>query len=93
MLRSTDSTRCLALIAPPVGQNPPRGGSLLPAGGESEQVIRPIAGRLAQDFWRHAEAWRRQGRAVVVVTHLLTELHRADQVLELRKPTEAGQRG
>ena len=36
------------------------------------------------DFWHHAGAWRRQGRAVVVVTHLLTELDRADQVLELR---------
>src|SRR5262249_38571877 len=28
------------------------------------------------DFWHHAGAWRRQGRAVVVVTHLLTELDR-----------------
>ena len=37
------------------------------------------------DFWHHARAWRRQGRAVVVVTHLLTELDRADQVLELRQ--------
>jgi len=37
------------------------------------------------DFWHHAGAWRRQGRAVVVVTHLLTELDRADQVLELRQ--------
>jgi ABC-type multidrug transport system ATPase subunit len=43
------------------------------------------------DFWHHAEAWRRQGRAVVVVTHLLTELDRADQVLELPKPAEDGQ--
>ena len=42
------------------------------------------------DFWHHAEAWRRQGRAVVVVTHLLTELHRADQVLELRRPAGSG---
>jgi len=37
------------------------------------------------DFWHHAGAWRRQGRAVVVVTHLLTELDRADQVLELHQ--------
>jgi ABC-type multidrug transport system ATPase subunit len=43
------------------------------------------------DFWRHAEAWRRQGRAVVVVTHLLTETGRADQVLELPKPAQGGQ--
>ena len=44
------------------------------------------------DFWRHADAWRRQGRAIVIVTHLLTELHRADQVLELRNLTQGGQR-
>jgi ABC-2 type transport system ATP-binding protein len=42
------------------------------------------------DFWHHADAWRRQGRAVVVVTHLLTELYRADQVLELRNLAEGG---
>lgn len=44
------------------------------------------------DFWDHAQAWRRQGRAVVIVTHLLTELDRADQVLELPKPAEGGPR-
>jgi ABC-type multidrug transport system ATPase subunit len=43
------------------------------------------------DFWRHADAWRRQGRAVVVVTHLLTESDRADRVLKLPKPAEGGQ--
>src|SRR5215469_13575972 len=42
------------------------------------------------DFWRHAEAWRRQGKAVVVVTHLLTEPGRADHVLELPKPAHGG---
>ena len=42
------------------------------------------------DFWHHAGAWRRQGRAVVVVTHLLTELDRADQVLELRNLARGG---
>src|SRR5260370_916823 len=35
------------------------------------------------DFWRHADAWRADGKAVVVVTHLLTEQHRADRVIEL----------
>jgi ABC-type multidrug transport system ATPase subunit len=43
------------------------------------------------DFWHHAEAWRSQGKAVVVVTHLLTEPGRADQVLELPKPAQGGQ--
>ena len=43
------------------------------------------------DFWHHADAWRRQGKAVVVVTHLLTELDRADQVLELPNPSQGGQ--
>jgi len=42
------------------------------------------------DFWRHVGAWRRQGRAVVVVTHLLTELDRADQVLQLRNLAQGG---
>ena len=42
------------------------------------------------DFWHHASAWRRQERAVVVVTHLLTELHRADQVLELHNLAQGG---
>ena len=42
------------------------------------------------DFWHHAEAWRSQGKAVVVVTHLLTEPGRADQVLELPGPAEGG---
>jgi ABC-type multidrug transport system ATPase subunit len=45
------------------------------------------------DFWHHAEIWHAQGRAVVVVTHLLTELHRADQVIELRRPAGSGRRG
>jgi len=44
------------------------------------------------DFWRHADTWRRQGRAVVVVTHLLTELDRADQILELRNLAQGGPR-
>lgn len=44
------------------------------------------------DFWQHAEAWRRQGKAVVIVTHLLTELDRADQVVELGSPDQGGQR-
>lgn len=37
------------------------------------------------DFWRHSEAWRAEGRAVVVVTHLLTDVHRVDQAVELRR--------
>lgn len=36
------------------------------------------------DFWAHVDRWRAEGRAVVIVTHLLTELHRADRVLEVR---------
>ena len=34
-------------------------------------------------FWQHVDTWRRAGRAVVIVTHLLTELHRVDRVLDL----------
>ena len=35
------------------------------------------------DFWQHVDAWRHEGRAVVVVTHLLAELQRVDRVVEL----------
>ena len=35
------------------------------------------------NFWDHCETWRAQGRAVVVVTHMLAELSRADRVVEL----------
>jgi ABC-2 type transport system ATP-binding protein len=35
------------------------------------------------DFWALVERWRHEGRAVVVVTHLLTELHRVDRALEV----------
>jgi ABC-2 type transport system ATP-binding protein len=35
------------------------------------------------DFWSHVVAWRDAGRAVVVVTHLLTELDRVDRVVEV----------
>jgi ABC-2 type transport system ATP-binding protein len=35
------------------------------------------------DFWKFVNTWREEGRAVVVVTHLLTELHRVDRVVEL----------
>ena len=36
------------------------------------------------DFWDHVDTWRAEGRAVVVVTHLLTELHRVDRVVEVK---------
>ena len=36
------------------------------------------------DFWAHVDTWRDEGRGVVVVTHLLTELHRVDRVVEVR---------
>ena len=35
------------------------------------------------DFWDLVESWCRQGIAVVVVTHMLRELHRVDLVLDL----------
>lgn len=36
------------------------------------------------DFWSHVDAWRDEGRAVAIVTHLLTELQRVDRVVEVR---------
>jgi len=35
------------------------------------------------DFWTMVGTWRDQGRAVVVVTHMLAELWRVDQVVDL----------
>lgn len=36
------------------------------------------------NFWDHIANWTDSGAAVVVVTHMLAELHRVDRVLELR---------
>jgi ABC-type multidrug transport system ATPase subunit len=35
------------------------------------------------NFWDHCAVWRAAGKAVVVVTHMLAELERADRVVEL----------
>jgi ABC-type multidrug transport system ATPase subunit len=35
------------------------------------------------DFWREVFRWRDEGRAVVVVTHLLSQLDKVDSVLDL----------
>jgi ABC-2 type transport system ATP-binding protein len=35
------------------------------------------------DFWDHCNVWRHEGKAVVVVTHMLAELERVDRVVEL----------
>ncbi len=35
------------------------------------------------DFWSHVDRWRDEGRAIVIVTHLLTELDRVDRVVEV----------
>lgn len=36
------------------------------------------------DFWGHVDSWRLQGKAVVIVTHLLAESQRVDHTVELR---------
>lgn len=38
------------------------------------------------NFWDHCETWRRAGKSVVVVTHMLAELERVDRVIELPVP-------
>jgi ABC-type multidrug transport system ATPase subunit len=35
------------------------------------------------NFWDHCDRWRADGKAVVVVTHMLAELGRVDRVVEL----------
>lgn len=37
-------------------------------------------------FWEHVSRWQSEGLAVVVVTHLLTDLALVDRVVELRIP-------
>lgn len=41
------------------------------------------------DFWDQLDRWRDTGTAIVLVTHLLTELDRVDHVLELPTLSEA----
>jgi ABC-2 type transport system ATP-binding protein len=35
------------------------------------------------NFWDHCQRWRDEGKAVIVVTHMLAELERVDRVVEL----------
>ncbi|MFE7278024.1 ABC transporter ATP-binding protein [Streptomyces sp. NPDC057623] len=43
------------------------------------------------DFWQNVWGWRDEGRAIVVVTHMLNELDRVDHVLDLSpRKQEAG---
>jgi ABC-2 type transport system ATP-binding protein len=46
------------------------------------------------NFWDHCQTWRAQGKAIVIVTHMLAELNRVDRVVELRAHHQApGLRG
>ncbi|MEJ3748346.1 ATP-binding cassette domain-containing protein [Actinomycetes bacterium KLBMP 9797] len=40
------------------------------------------------DFWQHVWRWRDEGRAIVVVTHLLSQLDQVNQVLDLTPAAE-----
>lgn len=42
------------------------------------------------DFWEHVGGWRDAGRAVVIVTHLLTEQHRVDRVVDVGAARSTG---
>ena len=42
------------------------------------------------DFWQHVDQWRDEGRAVVVVTHLLAELQLVDRVVDLTVVRDEG---
>lgn len=42
------------------------------------------------NFWDHCRTWSDEGKAIVVVTHMLAELSRVDRVVELKAhPTHA----
>lgn len=45
------------------------------------------------DFWERVWHWRAEGKAVVVVTHLLEQLDRVDLVLDLTRDTEEQRQG
>jgi ABC-type multidrug transport system ATPase subunit len=46
------------------------------------------------NFWDHCNTWREAGKAIVVVTHMLAELGRADRVVELAAhPSRSGAAG
>jgi ABC-type multidrug transport system ATPase subunit len=40
------------------------------------------------NFWDLVDEWRAEGRGVLIVTHLLAELHRVDSVIELHPAKE-----
>ena len=40
-------------------------------------------------FWEHVSRWKRSGLAVVIVTHLLTDLTLVDRIVELSIPVRA----
>ena len=40
------------------------------------------------DLWSQIDRWRETGTAVLIVTHMLGELHRVDHVVELATPEE-----
>ena len=45
------------------------------------------------DFWEASAKWRAERRAVLVVTHLLTELDRVERVIELTAVTSSASPG
>jgi ABC-type multidrug transport system ATPase subunit len=40
------------------------------------------------DLWDHIDHWRDTGTAVLIVSHMLSELDRVDRVVELDAPEE-----
>lgn len=36
------------------------------------------------NFWDNVDGWRRAGKAIVIVTHMLAELERVDRIVEIR---------
>ena len=41
------------------------------------------------NFWDRVDDWRKGGAAVIVVTHMLSELHRVDRVIDVATAEEA----
>ena len=44
------------------------------------------------NFWDHVDRWRAEGKAIVIVTHMLAELDRVDRIVELPIGSAVGPR-
>ena len=68
-----------------LGWGPDLAGAFAALAGDGTVPARVVAVDRGSylDFWQRVWGWRADGRAVVVVTHLLSQLDRVDAVIDL----------